>query len=89
MMSRISGVEESEKDHVDDELTLRETKKKKSEIEKLLIENDKFWKNFDERNKRGTVSETPGDLDGKKLATFAHIQLQCGEMESEGAVFLL
>ena len=85
----ISEIEESEEDQVDDKLTLGENKKKKSEFEKLLIENDKFWKNFDERNKRGTVSDTPEDLDGKKLATIAYIQLQCREMESDGAVFLL
>ena len=85
----IGGDEEPEEDQIDDEITLREIKRKKSEFEKLLIENDKFWKNFDERNKRGTVSETPGVLDGKKLAAFAHVQLQCGEMECDEAVFLL
>ena len=83
------GDGEPEEDQINDEITSRETKKKKTELEKLLIENDKFWKNFDERNKRGTVSETPGVLDGKKLAAFAHIQLQCGEMESDEAIFLL
>ena len=85
----IGGDEEPEEDQIDDEITLREIKRKKSEFEKLLIENDKFWKNFDERDKRGTVSETPGVLDGKKLTAFAHMQLQCGEMESDEAVFLL
>lgn len=33
--------------------------KKKSELEKLLIDNDQFWKNFDERKPRGTLSDSP------------------------------
>ena len=30
-------------------------KKRKTEVEKLLIENDKFWRDFDERKKRGAA----------------------------------
>ena len=49
---------ETESQNDDEETTSNEIpldkdkKKRKTEIEKLLIENDKFWREFDERKKR-------------------------------------
>ena len=52
---------ETDSENDDQEATPEETafdtdkKKRKTEVEKLLIENDKFWRDFDEKKKRGAA----------------------------------
>ena len=77
--------------------------RKKSELEKLLIENEKFWKDFDERKKRGTISYSPFWMTDDQMNKFHSMQVDSGvdsfttdnyEVgnivgDEEGAVFLL
>ena len=46
---------EDEQPNVEENQT-KEKKRRKTEMERLQIENDRFWKDFDERRPRGTVS---------------------------------
>ena len=78
---------ETESQNDDEETTPNEIpldkdkKKRKTEIEKLLIENDKFWRDFDERKKKVAADVSCSILYSEKQAvkgwSCRHLFFQC------------
>ena len=102
--SRFYGQNEEE-DHDPEETQVEgilnhDNKRRKSEAEKLLIENEKFWKNFDERNKRNkTTPVWAMDEESNKFSSMTcdyaiteigvNVFLKEGSELEEGKVYLL
>ena len=77
-----------------------DNKRRKSEAEKLIIENEQFWKNFDERNKRNkTTPVWAMDEESNKFSSLTcdyaiteigvNVFLKEGSELEEGKVYLL